>query len=146
MRLKRLVGPTGSKMFRFFAALLLFAATSLPTYAQIIEGKRVALVIGNGAYQDKENVLANPPRDAKAIANKLRALGFSVTEAIDQDLMGMGQAMRAFSTDMQGAVQYNLGLAYETGEGVEKGMVEAVRWYHKAADQGNAWAQNRLGF
>lgn len=42
--------------------------------------------------------------------------------------------------------QYNLGFAYEFGtDTVEKDHVQAVKWYTLSAEQGNAWAQNRLG-
>lgn len=41
--------------------------------------------------------------------------------------------------------QYNLGLMYETGEGVPQDYVEAVRWYRLAAEQGHTGAQNNLG-
>ena len=34
--------------------------------------------------------------------------------------------------------QYNLGLMYVLGEGVEQDFKEAVKWYQKAADQGDA--------
>ena len=34
---------------------------------------------------------------------------------------------------------------FEYGKGVGKDYREAVGWYRKAAEQGNAWAQNRLG-
>jgi TPR repeat protein len=42
--------------------------------------------------------------------------------------------------------QFRLGDAYNTGEGVSKDDVEAVRWYRKAAEQGHAKSQNELGF
>ena len=38
--------------------------------------------------------------------------------------------------------QYNLALMYDTGRGVPEDNMEAVRWYRKAADQGNAYAQH----
>ena len=41
--------------------------------------------------------------------------------------------------------QYNLGWAYDHGEGVAKDQQEAVRWYRIAADQGLANAQSNLG-
>ena len=41
-------------------------------------GRRVALVIGNAAYQSVPQ-LANPTNDAKLIANALRQDGFDVT-------------------------------------------------------------------
>ncbi|MDE7455634.1 MAG: toll/interleukin-1 receptor domain-containing protein [Prevotella sp.] len=41
--------------------------------------------------------------------------------------------------------QYNLGVCYKNGYGVNKDYVEAVRWYRKSAEQGNVRAQNNLG-
>ena len=41
--------------------------------------------------------------------------------------------------------QFNLGVAYGTGQGVPQDYAEAVRWCRKAADQGNAGAQSNLG-
>ena len=41
--------------------------------------------------------------------------------------------------------QYNLGFMYANGQGVPEDYVEAVKWYRKAADQGDASAQYNLG-
>ena len=41
--------------------------------------------------------------------------------------------------------QYNLGVMYGSGQGVEQDFKEAVKWYQKAAEQGLAGAQNTLG-
>jgi len=41
--------------------------------------------------------------------------------------------------------QYNLGYCYEYGRGVAKDYVEAAKWYRKAADQGDSYAQCNLG-
>ncbi len=54
--------------------------------------KRVALVIGNGAYKNVPQ-LANPPRDAKLIADSLRAVGFQ-----DSDACQRPDPRRSFST------------------------------------------------
>ena len=35
--------------------------------------------------------------------------------------------------------QYNLGLMYDNGEGVPEDDGEAVKWYRKAAEQGDAF-------
>ena len=35
---------------------------------------------------------------------------------------------------------------YDTGEGVPKDDKEAVTWYRRAAEQGDVFAQNNLGF
>ena len=42
------------------------------------------------------------------------------------------------------SAQYNLGLCYANGEGVEKDEHEAVKWYRNAASQGNTEAQFNL--
>jgi len=34
---------------------------------------------------------------------------------------------------------------YEKGEGASKSNKQAEQWYHKAAEQGFAWAQYKLG-
>jgi len=43
-----------------------------------------------------------------------------------------------------GWAQFNLGLCYQTGQGVAKGYAEAVKWYRKAAEQNDATAQCNL--
>ena len=39
----------------------------------------------------------------------------------------------------------HLGDMYEMGWGVPQDYVEAVKWFRRAAEQGNAWAQTDLG-
>ncbi len=41
--------------------------------------------------------------------------------------------------------QYNLGLMYDSGDGVAEDDEQAMKWYQKAAEQGLADAQNNLG-
>ena len=41
--------------------------------------------------------------------------------------------------------QYNLGVCYANGTGVEKDEQKAVEWYQKAAGQGHAKSQSNLG-
>lgn len=42
-------------------------------------------------------------------------------------------------------VQYKLGMVYEVGIDVGKDLVEAMKWYRNAAENGNAEAQYKLG-
>src|SRR5580704_11350316 len=42
--------------------------------------------------------------------------------------------------------QFQLGLAYQYGHGVEQSAYEAARWYRMAANSGDSAAQNNLGF
>ena len=41
--------------------------------------------------------------------------------------------------------QYNLALMYSRGEGISRDDKEAVKWYRRAAEQGIAGAQSKLG-
>ena len=43
------------------------------------------------------------------------------------------------------SAQFNLGVCYGHGEGVEKDYKEAFKWYLKAAEQGDASAQVNVG-
>ena len=62
------------------------------------------------------------------------------------DEEGAFQAYKAAAEKYDSAeAQLQLGLCYAEGKGNEKNMVEAAKWYRKAAEQGNADAQNRLG-
>ena len=59
-------------------------------------GKRVALVIGNGAYAHAVT-LPNPVADGKLIAETLRSAGFSVIEGSDLDKAGMTRLLDQFT-------------------------------------------------
>ena len=61
-------------------------------------------------------------------------------------------AARAIQTKLKAAeqgdarAQFNLGVCYENGTGVDKDASEAVKWYRKAAEQGHTRAQCNLGW
>jgi TPR repeat protein len=55
------------------------------------------------------------------------------------------QEIKAKAERGNARAQYNLGLCYKNGEGVEKDYVEAVKWFRKAAEQGHAGSQFMLG-
>src|SRR5690348_6954599 len=57
---------------------------------------RVALVIGNGAYQNISR-LPNPPKDARAVAAALTRSGFDTILATDLDKHDMEEATIRFS-------------------------------------------------
>jgi tetratricopeptide (TPR) repeat protein len=80
-------------------------------------GKRVALVIGNSAYENA-NPLPNPTRDAKAIATALKALGFEVLEGEDLNLAAMQGKLKEFA---QKAVTADVALFYYAGHGMQVG-------------------------
>ncbi|MEW6267651.1 MAG: caspase family protein, partial [Thermodesulfobacteriota bacterium] len=57
--------------------------------------RRVALVIGNGGYQ--EAPLRNPPNDAADMAQALRSLGFEVIHKHDANRKAMREAIDQFT-------------------------------------------------
>jgi tetratricopeptide (TPR) repeat protein len=82
--------------------------------------KRVALVIGNGAYQNAPQ-LANPPRDARLVADALRAVGFqTVTLANDLTRDKFFDTLRGFGRDAEKA---DWAVVYYAGHGLEIGGV-----------------------
>lgn len=77
--------------------------------------KRVALVIGNGAYQHTP-ALINPKNDADDIGKTLRGLGFATIVATDLDRAGMSKALDRFSRTVSGA---NIAIVYYSGHGMQ---------------------------
>src|SRR5690348_4571218 len=68
--------------------LLAWAVAGMLLNPGTATARRVALVVGNGAYRSAP-ALANPPNDARDVTRSLRGLGFEVTEGIDLDKAGM---------------------------------------------------------
>jgi hypothetical protein len=82
---------------------------------QSAAAKSVALVVGNSRY-DKIGALANPKRDAAAIADRLRDLTFEVIELFDGDRFALGRAQERFLTEARNA---DLALVYFAGHGIQ---------------------------
>ena len=95
----------------FCLGLLALVAAPAPAAAE----KRVALVIGNAAYQHAPT-LANPGNDASDMAAKLRSLGFEVVDGIDLGKRDMEKRIRAFADILSGA---DVGLFYYAGHGLQ---------------------------
>lgn len=86
--------------------------------ADAAPGKRVALVIGNTAYQHV-TPLANPIKDATAIARMFKELGFnSVTLRQDVGAQDFKRVLREFSNAAQDA---EIAAVYFAGHGIQVG-------------------------
>jgi hypothetical protein len=79
---------------------------------------RVALVIGNGAYETLAR-LKNPASDAKLIAQTLRGLNFDVVEQIEADERTMKRAIQDFGRRIEQAGQDTVSLFYFAGHGLQ---------------------------
>jgi len=76
--------------------------------------KRVALVIGNGAYATAP--LINPPNDARAISAALKEMGFDVIARTNLTMRDMKVAIRDFGDRIQNG---GVGLFYFAGHGIQ---------------------------
>ncbi|WP_164937593.1 caspase family protein [Bradyrhizobium guangxiense] len=79
------------------------------------EGKRVALVIGNGAYRNVPRLL-NPPNDAGDIAAALQRLGFAVHLMTNAGFDEMRRGLIAFGREAAGV---DMASVYFAGHGME---------------------------
>ncbi len=88
---------------------------------QLVQGestpsaKRLALVIGNGAYENAPH-LKNPTNDAIDVAEHLGKVGFSVEHGVNLTQRQMKAMIRAFGQRLKGGGQ---GLFYFAGHGVQ---------------------------
>jgi uncharacterized caspase-like protein len=98
-------------------ALVLTAFLSLVFASDAaLADKRVALVIGNSAYQNAPQ-LTNPAKDAAAVADMLRKANFDVVESVrDADNQDMRRTLREFSDKSQNA---DVAVVYFAGHGIE---------------------------
>ena len=78
-------------------------------------GKRVALVIGNSAYQ-YAGELPNPRNDAADVAAGLRRHGFQVIDGLDLEKAALERKIRDFATALDGA---EVGVFFYAGHGLQ---------------------------
>jgi murein DD-endopeptidase MepM/ murein hydrolase activator NlpD len=106
-RLQKLLIHIARTLLAVIAALLLSSAVNA------VE-KRVALVIGNGAYPGSP--LGNPVNDAKDMADSLRRLGFSVIERVNANQKEMQRAIAKFGESLN---KESVALFYYAGHGMQ---------------------------
>jgi len=97
---------------------LTIALALLATFLSISSGRadnRVALVVGNAAYRNV-STLATPVADAKAIADALGRLDFSVNAIFDATYDEFRRALIEFGRKARGA---DLAIIYFAGHGIE---------------------------
>ena len=108
--LRRLARPAEPLLWALAGVAFLLS----PAVADIQTENRVALVIGNGAYQNAPR-LDNAVLDASAVADAFRKLGFEVVDGYDLDIAGMRAKVAEFSGDLPGAKS---AVVYYAGHGI----------------------------
>jgi hypothetical protein len=100
--------------------LLLFLLALLAAFACInpaMAERRVALVVGNGAYRNVP-ALPNPPNDAADVAAAFERLGFSVQQLPNADFDTMRRGLLDFGKQARGA---DIVAVFFAGHGMEMG-------------------------
>jgi Caspase domain len=98
-------------LYRFAFGLMLLSLMAADANAE----KRVALVIGNGAYKNVP-ALPNPPNDAMDVAAALRRSGFDVIFETNLDQIGMQDASIRFAREARTA---DVALFYYSGHALQ---------------------------
>jgi uncharacterized caspase-like protein len=80
---------------------------------------RLALVIGNGAYDADLGPLRNAVNDMRLMAGALRSVGFEVIERAEADKTTMQRAIQEFGRRLEEAGRDAVGLFYFAGHGVQ---------------------------
>jgi len=104
------------RVARFAAFITCSVLAVLFGLAPAMAEKRVALIIGNSAYQ-KAAKLANPPNDATALAGMFKAAGFDSVE-LRQNL-GIRELRQAINDFADMARDADAAVVYYSGHGIE---------------------------
>ncbi|PVX33964.1 caspase family protein [Janthinobacterium sp. 78] len=104
----------------FFSLFFLLGSNVAHAAVPAAPGKRIALVIGNAAYPQP---LLNPVNDARAMAERLRRLGFEVLLRTDINAQQLQKASAEFSTQARGA---DIALVFYAGHGAQAGEANYV--------------------
>jgi uncharacterized caspase-like protein len=101
------------RLVGWLAVLIFVAAWSAESHAE----RRLALVIGNGAYT--VGPLANPVNDAALMADTLRGAGFEVSQHENLGYRDLQRAVVAFGRDLKAAGEDTVGMVFYAGHAVQ---------------------------
>ena len=105
-------------MVRVWGRVCLGLIFSLCLVSGAVAEKRLALVIGNAAYQ-RIPKLANTLADARLIIGKLEAVGFQVDPVMDATKATLNRAVRDFARKIEQEGPETVALIYYAGHGVQ---------------------------
>lgn len=108
--------------FPIYQVFRLLWQVGLAALAALVPGqaaaeKRVALIIGNAAYQNTV-ALRNPRNDAEDMASQLTGLGFRVLLGLDLDKAALDRKVAEFADALAGA---DVGVFFYGGHGLQVG-------------------------
>ena len=86
---------------------------SCPVHAQ----QKLALLIGNQAYNQSVGALKHPYEDVEIVGKTLRQLGFTVTEVRDANFKTIHTAIDSYANRLNAAGENAIGFFYYSGHG-----------------------------
>src|SRR3984893_1725618 len=104
-----LMGKNVQSLLTLVVAIVVWS--TLPAFAE----KRVALVIGNGAYENAVH-LPNPRNDAQDVAAALTRIGFETIVGLDLDKAGMDEQAIQFARRARDA---DIAIFYYSGHAMQ---------------------------
>ena len=109
---------------RFLLSAFIFCLLQFPAYSQRDvtvqpgkNGKRIALVLGNAAYQN-QTTLYNTVQDADSMAQALRACGFEVLSYKNANLAQMDRCITELNNKLR-QTTYEAAVFYYSGHGLQ---------------------------
>ncbi|HEU4883387.1 MAG TPA: caspase family protein [Longimicrobium sp.] len=102
-------------LWRQAALFAVVLSTVIPATLLAQAERRVALVVGNGAYENA-GTLRNPVNDARSVAQSLQRLGFNVMLRENRSQREMAQDIREFGRQLD---QNTVALYYYSGHGIQ---------------------------
>jgi uncharacterized caspase-like protein len=86
-------------------------------FSPVSAADRLALIVGNKAYNEKVGPLINPHNDVKLVANALEKLSFTTTVIEDADFATLQKAIRAHAAKVRAAGDGAINFFYYSGHG-----------------------------
>jgi len=103
----------------------------------------------DGPMNSAESMMLDQSADTQNDESALVAASGEGAIDVVKRLLGQGADVDVKDNDGEtaliAAAQFNLGLMYANGDGVQQDDAKAVKWYRKSADKGVAAAQSNLG-
>ncbi|MGP0092869.1 MAG: SUMF1/EgtB/PvdO family nonheme iron enzyme [Xanthobacteraceae bacterium] len=120
-------------------AVLLICLGVAPGHAE----KRLALLIGNQAYNAEVGPLGNPHNDVALMEKTLKGLGFEVTAIKDAGFAALNEALNAYLRRVKAAGPDAISFFYYSGHGASDGTTDYLIPVDVAsADAGKLWDQS----
>ncbi len=116
-RTVRVLHVKSSALAALPSVVAMLALAMLSSAAAQARENRIALVIGNSAYES--GPLPNPANDAKLMSEALTGLGFEVIARRNADQITMKRAIQEFGARLEKAGPDSVGLFYYAGHGVQ---------------------------